>query len=158
MNPFFRDYWLYPLILSGLLTACAGMPLQPFAPQISVTNFSIAEIGLLEQNFLLQLHLKNPNPFPLPITNLDYVLYLNDQEFTRGLTEQAIMLPALGEAALDLKIVSNLWRIVEQWRNWQSSFSRQFNYRLTGGVNVVNGAAKIPYEYKGSVTLTWNKK
>lgn len=150
-----RYYTIYLFILVTL-TACAGLPFQPLAPQISIADFRIANIGILEQNYILKLRLRNPNPFPLPINQLDYTLFLNDKEFTKGNSLQPITLAAAGENTLELKITSNLWKIVEQWQSWSSSFSRQFNYRLSGGVNVLNSTVQIPFEYKGDVTLNWS--
>lgn len=162
MNKMINNWCCYRtmnwLVLAMFLTACANLPIQPLAPQISLTDFKVANLGVFEQNYVLQLRLKNPNPFPMPLTNLDYVLYINDQEFTKGMSKQPLTLPALGENSLELKVTSNLWRIVEQWRNWEVGFTRQFNYRLTGGVNMLNGVPKIPFEYKGEVMLTWGGK
>ncbi len=149
-----RYYTIYSLILVTL-TACAGLPFQALAPQVSIADFRIANIGILEQNYILKLRLRNPNPFPLPINRLDYTLFLNDKEFTKGNSLQPLTLAAAGENTLELNITSNLWKIVEQWQNWTSSFSRQFNYRLSGGVNVLNSTVQIPFEYKGDVTLNW---
>ena len=148
-----RKVLLFILVI--LLAGCAGIPIQPVSPQISLADFKIKNLGLFEQNYLLRLRLKNPNPFPLPITSLNYQLHINDKEFTRGVSNQAITLPASGEEFLDIEVVSNLMRIIEEWRDWKTVLDRNFNYQLAGGVSVLDWAPQIPFEYKGDVKLSW---
>ncbi len=154
MNKLFR---IIVLLLSVmLLAACAGgSPLQSLSPQVSLADFKLVNLGLLEQKYQLRLHLKNPNPIPLPIAGLNYKLDINGQEFTNGVSNQAITIPASGEEYLDIDVASNLMRIIGQWSDLQTLLNRNFNYQLTGGLNVMEGAPQIPFEYKGDISLLW---
>jgi len=146
------------LIVVGLLTACANVPIQTVAPKVSLVDFRLLNLGLTEQNYLLRLSLKNPNPFPLPLSGMNYQLHINDKEFARGKNNQAITIPAAGEEFLDIQVTSNLKQIADGWQDWQALLKRQFKYRISGGVNVMQGAAfQIPFEYQGEVPLLWGK-
>ncbi len=146
---------LVVIVAVFLLTACSNIPIKPIAPQISLADFRLVNLGLLEQNYRLRLRLKNPNPFPLPITNLNYQLQINEQEFTKGASNQAIVIPSLGEETIDIDVTSNLMRIIGQWQDWQQLLNRQFRYQLMGGVNVTDWVPQIPFNYQGEVTLFW---
>jgi len=150
--------FLQPIILLlflALLAACANSPLKTISPQVSLTDFRLVNMGLLEQKYRLRLSLKNPNPFPLPIASLNYQLNINDQEFTKGVSNQAITVPASGEEFLDIDVASNLMRIVGQLSGLKSLLNRNFNYNLAGGISVMEGAPQIPFEYKGDISLLW---
>jgi len=85
----------------------------------------------------LRLRVKNPNSFPLPINHLNYQLHINDQEFTKGTSNQAVTIPASGEEFLDLEVASNLMRIIGQWSDLKTVLNQDFNYRLSGNINVI---------------------
>jgi len=149
MYKFFQTF-----ILLALLTACANNPfIQSLSPQVSLADFRVTRMGLLEQNYLLRLRLKNPNSIPLPIMGMDYQLYLNDQEFAKGTNKQSLTIPALGENFLDIEVTSNLMRTIGQWSDWAKVFKREFNYRLSGNINLMAGAPPIPFEYQGKIPL-----
>jgi LEA14-like dessication related protein len=149
MYKFFQAF-----ILLGLLTACAhNAIIQTLSPQISLADFRIAKMGLLEQNYRIRLRIKNPNSFPLPIMGMTYQLHLNDQEFAKGANKQSLTIPALGENFLDIEVTSNLMRTIGEWSDWAKVFKRHFNYRLSGSVNIMEGAPSIPFEYQGKIPL-----
>ncbi len=146
-------------IIVALLTACANnFPIQTVAPKVSLTDFRLLNLGLTEQNYLVRLSLKNPNPFPLPLTGMNYKIHLNDKEFASGENQQAVTIPAAGEEFLDLKVSTNLIEMTNGWPDWQALLKQQFNYRISGGVNVMQGTQiQIPFEYQGEVPLLRGK-
>jgi LEA14-like dessication related protein len=143
------------LFLVFLLTACTSLPIKPITPKISLADFRLLNLGLLEQNYRLRLRLNNPNPFPLPLTQFNYQVRINEQEFTQGKSNQAITIPALGEEFLDVNVTSNLLRLIGQWQDWKTLLNQQFRYQLVGSVNVVDWAPQLPFDYQGEVALFW---
>lgn len=145
------------LLLAFLLIACTNLPIKPITPQISLADFRLLNLGLLEQNYRLRLRLNNPNPFPLPVTQVNYQVRINEQEFTQGKSNQAITIPALGEEFLDIDVTSNLLRLMGQWQDWKTLLKRRFRYQLVGSVNVVDWAPQLPFDYQGEVALFWGE-
>jgi len=150
-------------LIVSLLSGCVGMPvMQTISPQISIADFKVKNLGFLEQNYQLRLQIKNPNPIPLPISGMDYKLFLNDKEFTHGETSQGITIPASGEDFLDIEVKSNLMKVVEDWKNfddWNSLFNRDFNYQLKGNVSLMEGTPSLPFDKTGEVSLVfWEKE
>ena len=151
---YFRQWIL--IIIVGILAGCANLPLQPISPQVSLADFRLVNLGLIEQNYLLKLHLKNPNPFPLPINSLNYQLQINDQIFAKGMSNKAVSIPASGEEFFVLQVASNLMRTIGQFSDLKTLLNRNFNYRLSGNVNVIDsGLFQLPFEYQGEVPLLW---
>jgi LEA14-like dessication related protein len=154
--------FVLPLFLLSLLSACVGMPMvETISPKVSIADFKVKNLGVLEQNYQLRLQIKNPNPFPLPISGMDYKLLLNDKEFTHGESSQGVTIPASGEEFLDLEVKSNLMKVVEDWKNfgdWSSLFNRRFSYQLKGNVSVMEGTPLLPFDKTGEVSLSlWGK-
>jgi LEA14-like dessication related protein len=142
------------LILIGLLTACAGIPLtEPEAPKVSVACLRLVKAKLSEQTYRLRLRFKNPNSFPLPIAGMNFHLYINDKKFTSGMSKQSMTIPAFGEQFLDIEIVSNLMDIVEGLQDWKRTLKNsKLNYRLVGSVRIMGWAPQIPFEHEA---LSW---
>jgi LEA14-like dessication related protein len=153
-------HW-FLIIGIGLLAACVNNPIidvmKTLSPKVTVADFRILNMGLLEQNYMLQLRIKNPNSFSLPIAGLNYRLDINEQEFASGTSNEAITIPATGEKLLNLKFTSNLMRIVEKWTDWATIFEHNFKYRISGDMNLVTGVAPLPFEYKGEIPLVRGK-
>ncbi len=150
------------LILIGLQTACVNNPvidvMKTLSPKVTIADFRVLNMGFFEQNYMLQLRIKNPNSFALPIAGLNYQLDINDQEFANGSSNKAITIPANGEKLLNLNFTSNFMRIVEKWTDWATIFKNKFKYHLHGGMNLVEGVAPLPFEYKGEIPLTKGEK
>ena len=150
---------LFIIAIVGLLAACVNNPIlnnvmKTLSPEVTVADFRLLNMGILEQNYVLQLRIKNPNSFSLPIAGLNYQFDINDQEFANGTSDKAITIPANGENLLDLKFTSNLMRVVEKWTDWTTIFNNNFKYGLSGNINFVNDAPSLPFEYKGEIPLS----
>ncbi|NOQ37216.1 MAG: hypothetical protein GQ569_15205 [Methylococcaceae bacterium] len=142
------------------LTACANTPfasLKPIAPEISLNNFQLVKMGLSEQTYRLRLLIKNPNSFALPIQNLNYQLFINNQSFAKGLSDKPVTIPALGEGYLETDINSNIMDVVDGFGQWFSLAKRSLDYRITGDVGVSSFAIPIPFQYSDKVDLQLTK-
>lgn len=139
---------------AAVLGGCAALAGKTEPPQVSLAGLQIVEMGLFEQRFNLKLRIQNPNDFSLPIRGMTYDLELNEQQFARGVSNQSVTVPALGEGLVDVQVVSNLFNVLEQLRSLSGG---QFSYRLSGGVSLAHRAARIPFEYQGQISLTGNR-
>ena len=134
-----------------LSSACTSLSLQPKTPEISLTGIQVAKLGLDEQRFRIQLHLRNPNNFALPIRSLDYALQLNGQKFAEGASTRPITVPALGESELELEVAGRLQSVLPQILALGTGSS--LNYSLSGNVALSDFPLKIPFGKEGTVSL-----
>ena len=141
---------LAPLFFTVILGACAMMqPLE--APHVTLVDLRILDMTLFEQSYGLKIRVQNPNPVDLPITGMNFRLDVNDAELGRGVSDQPVTVPAYGEAVVEIKLVSNLARILDQIRGFQSGQAQSLRYRLAGSIGIANRMSKLPFDYRGEI-------
>jgi LEA14-like dessication related protein len=132
-----------------MLNGCAALQSAIETPHVTLNNLQVVDMTLLEQRYAVTLRVQNPNPIPLPITGMNFQLDINDAELGRGVTNEAVTVPAYGEALVEVKLVSNLMRIFNQIRGLESSKGQSLRYRLSGGLSISSRMGKLPFEYLG---------
>jgi LEA14-like dessication related protein len=141
---------LATLFFAVILSACAMMqPLE--APHVTLVDLRILDMTLFEQSYGLKLRVQNPNPVELPITGINFQLDLNDTELGRGVGAKPVTVPAYGEAIVEIKLVSNLARILDQIRGLESGKAQSLRYRLAGDLRVAGRVGKLPFDYQGEI-------
>lgn len=130
------------LLMIGL-SACSGARLpNAEMPDVSLAGLSFAEAGLFEQGFTLQLRLKNPNDFDIPVQSLGFVLDVNGAEFAEGETYQDFTLPASAEIIVPIEVSIGTDDLIQ--RVTAIGTGRRLDYEL-------NGAAEIDSWFSGPV-------
>lgn len=134
-----------------LLLAACGLG-EPQPPQVQVVNIQLLESSLFEQRFQVDLRLGNPNDFDLPIDGLTFDLDVNDEDFARGVSDQRVTVPRLGEARLSVVASTTLIDLVRQFR--LLSERGDLAYRLHGTAYLNDLAVRsAPFESEGSFRL-----
>jgi LEA14-like dessication related protein len=134
-----------------LAAMCGCVTMQ--SPNVTLTDLRIVDLTLFEQSYALKIRIQNPNPVALPISGMHFELDVNNAELGRGVSDQAITVPAYGEAVMEIKVVSNLARIFDQIRSLQDGKAQDLRYRLTGDIRVANRLGKLPFDYQGQIGL-----
>ncbi|GAB4507770.1 MAG: LEA type 2 family protein [Sulfuricaulis sp.] len=140
---------LITLFFVVMLSGCAVLQSAIEPPQVTMNNLQIRDMTLLEQRYAVTLRVQNPNPIPLPISGMNFQLDINDTELGRGVSNQAVTVPAYGEALVEIRLVSNLMRIFNQIRGLESSKGQSLRYRLSGGLSISDRMGKLPFDYRG---------
>lgn len=140
---------LVTLWLAVLLTGCAAMQAPLEAPHVTLTDLRMLDMTLFEQRYGLKIRVQNPNPVELPITGMNFRLDVNDAELGRGVSDQRVTVPAYGEAVVEINLMSNLARIIDQIRGLESGKGQSLRYRLAGGLSLANRMGKLPFDYQG---------
>ncbi|MEE9209329.1 MAG: LEA type 2 family protein [Kiloniellales bacterium] len=146
----------FPHALMGLaallaLAACTRLgEVEP--PQVHLADIRLLPGGLLEQRFQVDLRFGNPNDFDLALDGLTFELELNDMAFARGLSDQAVTVPRLGETRLRVVASTTLIDVVQQMLVLGER--SDLSYRIAGVVYLRGaGARKLPYETAGRLRL-----
>jgi LEA14-like dessication related protein len=145
--------------LAAVLISLAGCALTPKleAPQLTLVSVSMTSADIFNQQFMVRMHVQNPNDRDIPVNGLDYELFLEGDSFAEGVTTKAFVIPAMGETEFDLPIrtnfVSSLGRLVSRLQG-----RKQVQYVLEGKVLTDIGMFnKIPFRESGSVDLSTMK-
>ncbi len=137
-----------------LSAGCATLGAYSQTPRVSLNDVRPLDMTLFEQRYLLTLRIQNPNEADLPIRGMSYTVYINDTKFADGVSPQAVTVSAFGERVVEVEAVSNLLRVIEQFRHRDGGSRGKLNWRITGGLSLENRLGGPPLEYEGELDLT----
>ena len=143
-------------LLISCVSACTSMPESLVSsPSVKLSNVQIVGLGFDSQTFLLSFDVANPNPFPLPVSNVGYGVRLNGQRFASGETAGKFTIPADGDASFAISVVLNLLQTAPQLLSIVRDGARQdINYELEGRFGVdIPLAPTLKYRNSGKIRL-----
>ncbi len=141
------------LVFALLLQGCASLFTRPESPIVTVTRLEPAEMGLLEQRYQLTLRVQNPNDFELPIRGLTYKLEINDEEFARGVSSEAVTVKPFGEETIKVNVTSNLLSLVGKLKNLAPNAASGLRYKISGNIALVGETFRLPFGKEGEIGL-----
>lgn len=136
MNYFKRVLMI--VVLLSIVSGCAyfRLPYGINKPSLTLVDITLKNASLLEQTFVAELRIENPNDFNLPIDNVDIELALEDQTLGEGTTSQDFVVPANGEATFKMKIHTHMLSNLVALKKIVDAKPDHINYRLTGSIDV----------------------
>lgn len=135
------------------LAACAAFGPKLEVPRLTLVRVAMTSADIFNQQFLVRMHVQNPNDRELPIKGIDYKLFLEGDSFAEGLSNKPFVVPALGETEFDMTVrtnfVSGAGRLLSRLNG-----RTQVQYVVEGKVLTDIGMArKIPFQETGTVDL-----
>jgi LEA14-like dessication related protein len=114
-------------------------------PEVYLSDIAPVEIGLFEQRLRVELRILNPNDFALEVTGLDFQLEVNGIHLARGLSNEEITVPRLGESIVSVMTSTTVLDIVRQIENL--SQQQEMSYEIRGRLHLGNAAVgSVPFE------------
>ena len=132
------------------LGGCAGLRLGMQKPEVTVANIRLLDGNLLEQRFLLTLRVMNPNTSEIAIEGLTFKVDLNGQPFAKGVGNQPVVIPRLGEAMVDVTATTGLGGLLRQFKAFKGR--EKVDYRISGRL-VTGNFGGIDFDQTGEVEL-----
>jgi LEA14-like dessication related protein len=139
--------------LAMCLAACSAFGPKIQVPRLTLVRVAMTSADIFNQQFLVRVHVQNPNDRELPVRGIDYKLFLEGDSFAEGLSNQPFVVPAMGETEFDMTVrtnfVSGLGRLVSRLNGRD-----QVQYVVEGKVLTDLGMLKkIPFQETGTVSL-----
>lgn len=137
--------------LLGILIAsvgCAGVGPGFEPPEVYLIGLEPLPGQPMEQRFAVTLRVLNPNDSELHIDGVDFTLDVNGSRLTRGVSNQQLRVPRLGEASLRLVATTSVLELLRQVVNL--SEARELGYELRGRFFLANSPLRLDFERKGS--------
>lgn len=146
------------LVLGAALTAasCAMVgDVEP--PLVSLADLRVGRMGLFEQEARITLRLRNPNNEAMPLDGAKFNIKLNGEPFARGVSNEAITIPRLGEATMDATMIISTFDVLNQFLNMGNI--QALTYELDGtafysGLGFMRRSA--PFTQTGKLKLGGN--
>jgi LEA14-like dessication related protein len=132
---------------------CSALAPKLETPRLSLVRVAMTSADMFNQQFLVRVHVENPNDRELPVRGIDYKLFLEGDSFAEGVSAKPFVVPALGETEFDMTVrtnfVSGLGRLLSRLNGRD-----QVRYVLEGKVLTDLGMIKkIPFQESGTVSL-----
>lgn len=141
------------LALAALaLGGCEAVaPRDALPPEIELSNLRFVPSGLFAQDVELELRLKNPNDFSLPLDALTYRLDVNESRLVEGRSDENVTIPKLGEVRYPIKGSTTVLDLLEQVFNFSAS---GVSYRISGVAYLGRLFPEgVPYDRSGRIKL-----
>jgi LEA14-like dessication related protein len=138
--------------LTLFFAACALGP-KVEVPRLTLVRVAMTSADIFNQQFMVRVHVQNPNDRELPIRGIDYKLFLEGDSFAEGVSDKPFVVPALGETEFDMIVrtnfVSGIGRLMSRLNGRE-----QVQYVVEGKVLTdISMAKKIPFQETGTVSL-----
>ena len=144
---------ILPLLVAAVLTGCAGTGRISEPPYISLSNINLLNMGVFEQRYRITMRIQNPNDVIIPIDGMSYRIFINEQDFARGVSDKSVTIPEFGEKVIEIDAASDLTSVLRQFQKLMSGGTKKVSYRLIGKAKLANRMRKLPFEYKGELDL-----
>ena len=137
------------LLLCGL-TGC-GMMQQPTAQIVSV---QFKDAGLTHATMLFNVSVDNPYNFALPMSNIDYALASQGQQFMSGKADVEGEVPANSSRVLGVPVRINFQELITTVRGARPGSTIPYTADLGLSVNVpALGPMRLPMSTEGQLTV-----
>lgn len=135
----------------SVLGGCAGWQLGMQKPDVAVVNIRLLDGNLLAQRFVLTLRVTNPNTTEIAIEGLSFTVDLNGQPFAKGVSNQAVVIPRLGDATMEVTATTGLASFLRQLKALRKGRDK-VEYRIKGRL-VTGNFGGINFDQSGEVGL-----
>lgn len=138
------------------LAACSTLGPKLEAPRLSLVNVGMVSADIFSQQFRVRMHVQNPNDRAIPVKGIDYELFLQGDSFAEGVTNEAFVVPALGESEFDMIVrtnfVSSIGRLLSRLSGRDAN---KVEYSIVGKVMLDQSFVRsIPFHDEGTVDLS----
>jgi LEA14-like dessication related protein len=135
------------------VSSCSALRPELRAPRLALVSVAMTSADIFNQQFLVRVNVENPNDRELPITGLEYKLFLEGDSFARGTLNRPFTIPANGETDFDMTVrtdfVSGIGRLLTRLNG-----RTQVNYTVEGTLLTdIRFLKKIPFQETGTVNL-----
>jgi len=141
-----------PVLILGQLVACSSIPLsKPQSPNVTVAGVRPISLSFTSQTIGLTLRVENPNGFDLPMQSLTFKARFAGEQFAQGNSLDKVVIPANGEAMLDVEVKTGLGKLANQLQSLLNTKNAELNYDVTGLVKLSNWPVAIPFNVEGDI-------
>lgn len=142
------------MALSLWTNACSLVTPKYNRPNVTVSSIQLRGGNLLQQNFAVKLNIQNPNDRDLPVRGVHAELNVGGEQIASGLSDRAIVIPAFGEAQIDVTVTANMLLALSKLTNKLNQQADSIDYDLTGAASIdLPFLRNLPFHQTGTLPL-----
>lgn len=145
--------YLTALSAAALLASTVGCDMIE-KPSASIAGVSIEDVSLTDATMLFDVNVSNPYSVPLPLSNVDYALASQGQQFLTGKADVQGSVPAKGSKTLGVPVRINYLKLIEAVKGARPG--AKIPYQADLGLSVdtpVMGAMRVPMSKEGELDI-----
>ena len=145
------------------LTVLAAFALSAFAlsgcaldgldtpPDVTLVDFQLRDVALLEQTADVVLRIRNPNDTALSVDGYRFTLAVNGQPLARGTSGETLTVPRLGEVTTRARASISTLDLMRQVTAAEAADG--IGYQLSGTLFLAGGLRReLPFEQSGRLS------
>ncbi len=140
------------LLLPLLLVGCATLGTET-APKVTLINILPKEMGVLAQQYELEIGVLNRSPEPLALKGMSFSLEVNGRSFADGVSNQAVEIPGLSSGRVTAEVSSTLFGVLRQLQAFSRDGRLKVDYRLAGTLYLQGSGFGIPFSSRDELML-----
>jgi LEA14-like dessication related protein len=139
------------------LSACSLFTPKFIRPNVTVIGIELRGGNLLQQTFAVRLNIQNPNDRALPVHGVHVELNVGGERIASGVSDRAVIVPALGESEFDMTITANLALALLKLTDKANQHAESIEYELSGAASIeLPFLQDLPFHQSGSFGLPAN--
>jgi LEA14-like dessication related protein len=143
------------MALSLMVCACSLVTPKYNRPNVTVSSIQLRGGNLLQQNFAVKLNIQNPNDRDLPVRGVHAELNVGGEQIASGVSDHAIVIPAFGEAQVDVTVTANMLLALSKLTNKLNQQADSIDYDLTGAASIdLPFLRNLPFHQTGTLPLS----
>jgi LEA14-like dessication related protein len=129
----------------------------PKIPDIKIKDVKVKNLSFTSADLIAQVEVSNPNDFDLGLSNLNYQLTVNQQNWGQGKINKNSSIPKKGKGLIEIPVKLNMLSAGKSAYNALVN-KAPMEYQLTGNVTVDTGLEllkkqNIPLDIKGTTSI-----
>ena len=129
----------------------------PKIPDIKIKDVKVKNLSFTSADLIAQVEVSNPNDFDLGLSNLNYQLTVNQQNWGQGKINQNSSIPKKGKGLVEIPVKLNMLSAGKSAYNALIN-KAPMEYQLTGNVTLDTGLEllkkqNIPLDIKGTTSI-----
>ena len=143
-----------PLASASLIAACSLVAPKYEKPVVSVVSIQMIGGNLMRQNFLVKLHIQNPNDRALPVKSLHIEMHVGGDEVATGVNTAPFVVPPRGDNQFDMNITANMALALLKLAGRRDPHSDSIDYDMTGGASIdLPFLRDLPFHQSGTFSI-----
>ena len=150
-----RSQWMVVVAICMLASVfgCSTLGKHSETLRVTLSNIEVKEAALLEQLYTVTLRVQNRSEWPLSVRGGSFNLAINGRDFSAGVSNAHVDIPAYADAQIQLRMVSTLFSLLRLIQGMQDGSGRPLAYEISGHIKIAGSYGRLSFREQGEIGL-----